>query len=41
MTEVMKFFGLRAGEFRNEWAAMTEQDKKELREGIKSGSLTY
>lgn len=31
MTDVMKFFGMKAGEFRNEWAQLTEADKEELK----------
>lgn len=41
MTDVMKFFGMRVGEFRKEWAALTPEDKTQLINGVKDGSLTY
>ena len=41
MVEVMKYFGMKAGEFRAEWAKLTTEDKAQLTKGIKDGSLTY
>jgi len=41
MTDVMKFFGMKAGEFRTEWSKLTPDDKAQLIEGVRNGSLTY
>ena len=41
MTAVMKFFGMRATEFRTEWAQLSETEKKQLRDGVADGSLSY
>lgn len=41
MTEVMRFFGMKAGEFRAEWAKLTDTDKAQLKEGVTNGTLTY
>ena len=39
--EVMRYFGMRVGEFRAAWAELTEKDKRELRIGIGNGTYTY
>lgn len=42
MLKVKDFFGYtNIAQFRKEWAALTEQDKTELRTGIENGTLTY
>jgi hypothetical protein len=41
MVEVMKYFGMKAGDFRTEWSKLTVQDKAQLTAGIKNGTLTY
>lgn len=41
MKEVMEFFEMTVGEFRREWAKLTDQDKVQLRTGVKNGTLTY
>lgn len=42
MVPVMKFFGYSsAGAFKNDWMKLTEQDREQLKEGVKNGTLTY
>jgi hypothetical protein len=41
MVDVMKFFGMRPAEFRPQWNALSEQDKKDLKQGIGDESHTY
>lgn len=41
MSEVMRYFGMKVGEFRDEWAKLTEKDRDELKRGVTDGSLTY
>ena len=41
MVGVMKFFDIKAGQFRTEWAELSETDKAQLKAGIENGSLTY
>ena len=41
MTDVMRYFDMKAGEFRAEWSKMTETDKAQLKAGITDGTLTY
>lgn len=41
MTAVMRFFEMRAGEFRTQWNSLPEQDKSDLKAGVADGSLTY
>lgn len=44
MAEVFKFFaqnGYTMEKFRNDWRALTDQDKTDLRNGIGNGTLTY
>lgn len=41
MTDVMKFFGMKAGEFRAEWSKLTPADKEQLIAGVRNGTLTY
>lgn len=41
MVAVMHFFGMKVGEFRKEWAELSDKDKAELKSGIENGSLTY
>lgn len=41
MVAVMHYFGMKVGEFRKEWAELSEKDKKDLTSGIDSGTLTY
>lgn len=41
MTAVMKFFGLRAAEFKPLWSALSEADKDQLKSGVTDGSYTY
>ena len=41
MVDVMKFFDIKAGQFRLEWAELSQQDKDELKSGIDNGTLTY
>jgi len=41
MIEVMKYFEMKPAEFRAQWAELTETDKRQLKNGISSGTLTY
>jgi hypothetical protein len=41
VVDVMKFFEIKAAQFRLEWAALTAEDKAQLRVGIQNGTLTY
>lgn len=44
LSEVMAFFKTEdttAQKFREEWLALSDEDKKELKAGIHDGSLTY
>ena len=42
MVDVMKYFDIKPiGKFREEWAELSDQDKRDLKEGIENGSLTY
>ena len=41
MTAVMRFFGLTPGPFKTEWVLLSDQDKKDLKDGITDGSYTY
>lgn len=41
MVDVMKYFDLKPGEFRKEWAALSDSDKEDLKRGIGDGTLTY
>lgn len=41
MKEVMAYFGMKIGEFRNEWAKLSDTDKEQLKSGVIDGSLTY
>lgn len=41
MKAVMEFFGMKIGEFRKEWAELTDQDKEHLKTGVADGTLTY
>ena len=40
---VREFFGMTVGQFRDEWTkqGLTDQDKREIREGIGNGTMTY
>lgn len=38
---IIEFFGMTAGEMIKEWKLLTDEDKKQIREGILNGSLTY
>lgn len=48
MLAVMRYFGMKPAEFKTQWAAMTDTDKEQLKNGVgtwdgekASGSLTY
>lgn len=41
MLSVMKFFGLKAAEFKPEWNELSDDAKAELKAGVANGSLTY
>ena len=41
MIAVMEFFGLDAPELKRLWAKLSTQYKKDIRTGVKNGSLTY
>lgn len=49
MTDVMRYFGMKATEFRTEWKALSETERDALKagvgkstgEGVADGSLTY
>lgn len=41
MVAVMEFFGMKAGQFRSEWAALSAAEKEQLKNGIENGTLTY
>lgn len=42
MLKVRDFFGYKnMAEFRKDWTALTEEDKRQLREGIENGTFTY
>lgn len=41
LKSIMEFFGMSASEFMKEWKLMDEQDKTQLKNGIRDGSLTY
>ena len=43
LKDVREFFGMTVGQFRDEWTkqGLTEQDKREIREGIGNGTMTY
>jgi hypothetical protein len=49
MTDVMRYFGMKATEFRTEWKALDETERDALKagvgkstgEGVANGSLTY
>lgn len=41
MVDVMKFFGMKAPQFRLEWAKLTPEDKENLKDGVANGTLTY
>jgi len=41
MTDVMRYFGMRAGEFRAEWSQLTPEDKEQLITGVRNGTHTY
>lgn len=41
MKEVMAYFEMKISDFRKEWAAMSETDKAQIKEGIANGTLTY
>lgn len=42
---IKEFFGMRPGDtlksFTEEWKALTDKDKAEIKEGIGNGSMTY
>jgi hypothetical protein len=40
--KVKEFFGFESmAQFRKEWQELTEDDKLQLREGLRNGTLTY
>jgi hypothetical protein len=41
VSEVMKFFGMTPAKFTAEWKSMSDEDKKQLKQGIGNESLTY
>lgn len=41
MVKVMQYFGMKAAEFRAQWTLLSEQDKADLTNGVKDGTLTY
>jgi hypothetical protein len=41
LKEVRDTFGMSSGDFARDWKKLSEQDKKDLRQGIGDGTLTY
>lgn len=41
IVQIMHFFDMKIGQFRKEWAELTEADKEQLRGAIENGTLTY
>lgn len=41
LKEIREFFGMDVKTFRQEWTALSDKDKKEIREGMSNGSMTY
>ena len=49
IADVMKFMGMKTGEFREDWKALTEEDREQLKSGVgkvdangnASGTLNY
>lgn len=45
VAKAMKYFGKRAGDtlvgFKNEWQALTDEDQRQIRQGLEDGTLTY
>ena len=41
MVDVMKYFDIKIGQFREEWSQLTDADKTQIKEGLENGSLTY
>jgi hypothetical protein len=41
MVKVMRYFEMPIGQFKMEWAKLTDQDKEDLKKGIMDGTLTY
>jgi len=39
MTDVMRYFGMKATEFRTEWKALSETERDALKEGVGKVSL--
>jgi hypothetical protein len=38
---VMAYFGAKIGQFRKEWAALTDKDKADIKNGLENRSETY
>ena len=41
MAAIAKFFAIPLGQFRAEWADLSEQDKADLKKGMSDGTYTY
>lgn len=41
MIAVQKYLDIPLALFRKEWAALTDEDKAQIKEGVLNGSLTY
>lgn len=41
LKEVTTYFGIKLSEFKNEWAALTDEDREQIKRGIGDGTETY
>ncbi len=41
LVDIKDFFGMTMKEMRDEWSALSDQEKAQIREGIGNGSYTY
>ncbi len=41
LKEIMAYFGMTGSQMTKEWKLLSDEDKKEIKEGLGNGSLTY
>jgi hypothetical protein len=41
IVEIRDFFGMKSAEFAKQWAALTPDDKAQIKRGLADGSLNY
>jgi hypothetical protein len=41
MLAVMHYFDMKIGDFKTQWAQLTDADKTQLKTGVDNGTLTY